>query len=388
MKTKDEVQSEAGIAIDINNGKGIIAMATGTGKSKVAIDYIAKEASLNFELDALIVVPTEKLRDETWREEFIKWNQEFLWSNNVERSCYASISKIEGRHFNVVILDEGHNITENNSRFFEQNTIDHIVLLTATPPKKLEKIEILNRLDLRVIYEISLDEAVAWGLVSPYKITVIYTTLDSVCKNVKSGTKAKPFFQTEFNSYLYLSTKIFNSPNKYLILKRMRLIYDSVSKTDAAKWLLDNYIPKDERTLIFAGTIRQAQVLCENSYHSKSAKTDLSYNRFMAEEINRLSSVRSLNEGQNIPNLNNALIVQLNSNDLDMIQRIGRVVRYREDHLANIIIVVMKETVDEKWLASALSRFDREKIEYLDYSLLKLNKDGNQFTAQTNIAGL
>ena len=31
-KTKDQVQAEAQTAIELNHGKGIIAMATGTGK--------------------------------------------------------------------------------------------------------------------------------------------------------------------------------------------------------------------------------------------------------------------------------------------------------------------------------------------------------------------
>lgn len=374
-KTKDQVQTEALLAIEKNNGRGIIAMATGTGKSKIAIDRIVKRVSDNFDLNVLIVVPTEKLRDETWKDEFEKWNQSFVWKNNVERSCYASISKIEGMEYDIVILDEGHNITPANSEFFDKNTIGDIILLTATPPVKLEKTTILDRLGLSVIYKVTLDQAVEWGLISPYKITVVYTTLNASSKYIKAGNKKKSFFTTEQNMYSYLTMAINNTPQntskyKMLVLKRMRMIYDAKSKTEVAKFIIDNLISKEDRTLIFAGSIAQAEELCKDTFHSKS--NSIAYNAFLKKEINMLSSVEALNEGQNIPDLDNAIITQLNSNSLDAIQRIGRIVRYRENHLASIYIIVFKGTVDEKWLVSALLGFDKTKIEYVNYGDLKM----------------
>jgi len=374
-KTKDQVQVEAVEAIKRNNGRGIIAMATGTGKSKVAIDYTAEKQKDNFDLRVLIVVPTEKLRDINWKEEFHKWGQDFLWNNNVERSCYASISKLEGEYYDIVFLDEGHNITELNSTFFEQNTVGDLIMLTATPPRKQEKVDIIDNLKLEIIYEVTLDEAVEWGLVSPYKITVVYTTLDISRKYVKAGNKDKVFYQTEFSSYAYLTSAINITPtrtskHKALVMKRMRLIYNALSKTDVAKFLIEKVIPREQRTLIFAGTIEQAEILCQDSVHSKT--NDSRYHAFRNEEINLLSSVRVLNQGENIPNLDNAVIVQLNSNELDMVQRIGRTVRYRDGHLANIYIIILKDTVDLNWLMSAISEFDRNNIEYVDFGEIKM----------------
>lgn len=379
-RTKDEVQAEAEEALRQNNYRGLIAMATGTGKSKVAINVIRKHHLENFELRVLIVVPTEKLRDENWKDEFYKWGHSFIWNNNVERSCYVSINKMEGEFFDIVILDEAHNITANNSKFFEQNFVNHIIALTATPPEKEEKREILKSLEISTIYRVSLDEAVEWGLISPFKITVIQTGLDTIKKVIPAGNKQKRFFQTEFAAYVYLSNQI-NSidvstassvmmgKRKNLILKRMRLIYDLPSKTEVAKFLLKHYIPEKQRTLIFAGSIPQAEEVCENYFHSKSKSEGL--NLFLEEKINRLSSVRALNEGMNISNLDNALIIQLNSNELDIIQRIGRIVRYRDNHVADIIIINVRNTVDEKWLKSALIGFDESNIVYRNFSQLK-----------------
>ena len=74
-----------------------------------------------------------------------------------------------------------------------------------------------------------------------------------------------------------------------------------------------------------------------------------------------------MNEGQNIPNLDNAVIVQLNSNELSTIQRIGRCIRYRPGHEATIYILSVVQTQDEKWVKKALENFDTNNIEYVSY---------------------
>jgi hypothetical protein len=54
-------------------------------------------------------------------------------------------------------------------------------------------------------------------------------------------------------SVSYFSRK---EENKFAILKRMHSIYSYKSKTLAAKFILDNFIPKDDRTLSFVGIPR------------------------------------------------------------------------------------------------------------------------------------
>lgn len=379
-KTKDEVQTEAKNVLSLHNNIGLVAMATGTGKSKIAVDKIAEFQSVDPDIRALIIVPTEKLRDENWRDEFLKWNQDFLWNNNVERSCYASINKIEGEIFDIVILDECHNITPNNSRFFENNTVKSVIGLTATPPTDKIKQTILQQIGLDIVYRVTLDEAVSWGLVAPYKITVIKTSLDSSKRRIKFG-KA---LLTELSAYM-LFTKFIDDfdvetattkdyiKKELFIRMRMHLIYGLESKATAAHFLLNKIIPEEQRTLIFAGNKKQAESMCEHFFHSSSSSEN--YNRFKRGEINRLASVRALNEGDNIDNLDNALIIQINSKELDLVQRVGRIVRYREDHLANIYILVARNTMDEVWLMKAMSSFEKERIEYINFSTLQMSYD-------------
>ena len=368
---RDRVQKEAFKAVVDNGGRGMIAMATGSGKSKIAVE-LAKKYANPIDEHLGLIVPTEKLRDENWKEEYSKWQADYIWPLT-ERLCYASASKIKHFTFGLLILDEGHNITELASEFFINNDVKRVVLLTATPPVDPIKKEILNQLDIPLVYHLTLDQAVRLGFVAPYKITVVSVPLNNADKYVPGGTKAKPFLTTESSAYAYHNKCVQNAmfdktPSgkkrmQFAILRRMQFIYNLKSKTEVIKFLLNKMIPSDARTLIFCGNIEQANEVCEDRYHSKTS--DTAYNLFKEERISRMSCVKAINEGHNFPGLDVGIIGQLNSKEKDLVQRIGRFVRYRPGYEAHMYIVVSEGTQDEKWLESALENFDKSKIEYV-----------------------
>ena len=367
------VQEEAKQAVIKNNG-GMIAMATGSGKSRVAVELAKYYYNPLDDYNAALLVPTEKLRDENWQEEFEKWEAKNVW-RGTERLCYASASKIKNYDFPIVILDEGHNITELSSEFFSNNKVERTVLLTATPPSDPVKKEILKSLGIKLVYEVTLDQAVRLGFVAPYKITVVSVALDNTTKNIPGGTKLKPFMTTESAAYAYhckaIQQAMFDKTpsgrkrHQFAILRRMQFIYKIPSKTEVIKFLLEKVIPQDDRSLIFCGSIEQAEAVCPNRYHSKSG--DKAYNAFKAEEINRLSCVKAINEGHNFPGVDSGIVGQLNSKEKDLVQRIGRLIRYRPGHEAHLYIVVSESTQDEKWLENAVENLDQSKIEYVRF---------------------
>lgn len=375
-KVREKVQKEAIQAV-INNNGGMVAMATGSGKSRVAVE-LAKYYCKPFSSDLALLVPTEKLRDENWLEEFCKWEASSLW-NDTERLCYASASKITNNDFELAILDEGHNITELSSEFFISNNVKRTVLLTATPPDDKVKKQILSDLGIELVYELTLDQAVRLGFVAPYKITVITVPLDATTKNIPGGTKAKPFMTTEAACYAYHNKRVQQSmfdetPQgkarlKFAILNRMQFIYKIPSKTQVIKFLLDKVIPEDDRTIIFCGNIEQAEEVCPTYYHSKSGNQH--YDAFKNETINRLSCVKAVNEGHNFPGVDSGIIGQLNSKEKDLVQRIGRLIRFRPGHEAHLYIVVSEGTQDEKWLEKAVENLNQSKINYVRFPQFK-----------------
>lgn len=419
-----KVQKEAEQHWRDNGCKGAVLMATGTGKSKIGVSITVEDAQHIDMFENLVVVPTEKLRDEGWHEEFVKWGAHEEW-NNVQRSCYASLHKITGKRFKTVILDEGHNLTPLNSTFFANNTVEKIIWLSATKPRDKEKIGLLKELGIHPVYEITLDEAVKLGLTPPYEITVITTKLDTKDKYIKSGNKEKTFYQTEAAKYGYLTNRCLSVPTKQHFLDRMRFVYGLKSKSMAAKWLLDNVIPKqvmrpnqiirsmrieDYRTLIFAGSKKEAVLLCENRFFSKPSKPkplkegatefqkekyntklveyqimmshyqgDESFKAFKEKIISRMSCIEAVNEGHNIPDLDCCFVVQLNSNELNLWQRMGRI-RFRPGITSRIIILCCENTEDKNWVEKAAANLNEANIRWVSLDDLKSGKETIKFT--------
>lgn len=402
-----DLDQKLGISNWISNDcYGTLFWATGTGKSRGALLTVDHIYSIKKNPKILLVVPTRKLRDRNWKNEAIKWSKSEEY-DKFDRSCYASISKIEGKEYDLVILDEAHHITENNNQFFLNNKVAAVLGLTATEPQKKDKKDLLYAVAPKV-HTITLEEAVKKGYVSPFKINVVGIPVSTNKNDFEVKNSKVHFWQSEKSAYdfeckkidkfvlqkkeLYESTQeellelkingkhkeiyeieknlakkmeSLNKQIKMLRLNRLRFLQNSISKQKIAKMMLDHFFDKDERLLIFAGSIKQANFLCEQAFHSKTKDHD--YNAFNAGEINRLSCVMSLNEGENVEDLQTALVTQVTRQELVFIQRLGRLVRYKEDRLANIWILCLLDTVDEEWIEEALKSFNMDNINF--YSL-------------------
>lgn len=332
VNKRDDIQKEA-ITSWINSSlKSTLTLATGVGKSKIgimAIEFFSetfkkinkKKASI------LIVVPTEVLRDNNWKEEFTKWKAKELLKI-VDLECYASLHKID-KCYDLIVLDEVHRITPLSNSYFKKCN-PAILGLTATPPEDLIKIDLIQKL-CPVSYQYSINQAVADGVVAPFKIKIVEFNLDSTNKNILAGTKLKPFYNTEQSQYDYLSKNIMRmrfstAPNadklqQFAILNRMRFIYNLPTKTLIAKKIIETKL-KNDKSLIFCGSIKQADELCKNRFHSKAGIK--SFDDFSKDKIKRLSVVNAANEGINFPNVDSALIVQINSKQLTFVQRLGK----------------------------------------------------------------
>lgn len=371
---KNKIQAEIDFALDINNNSGLVVGATGIGKSKVGVErankVISDRVSTNIIPTILLVVPTEKLRDEGWKNEFNKWGVNNSWSY-IERTCYASLNNFKLTDWDLIILDECHNITELNSEFFfsRGNSWDRILAMTATEPKNLIKINILKRLNLNIVYEISLDTAVKLGIVSPYSVVCVGVELDKNDKYILAGSKKKPFMTTEWNQYQYLTKLVLTAPNKFNTLKRMHFIYNLKSKTEAARNILKYLVPEDSRVLVFCASIKQAESLSTNVFHSRTDDTFL--NLFNEEKIHRLYCIDALNEGQNLTKPDLEIMLKIIRDDRQLVQRAGRHIRYRPGHKGLIIIIYAMNTVEEEWMKSATRVVDPSNISYIEYNKLR-----------------
>jgi len=73
-----------------------------------------------------------------------------------------------------------------------------------------------------------------------------------------------------------------------------------------------------------------------------------------------------LSEGVSIPQLEQGIIVHAYGNERKTSQRIGRLLRLNPSQVATCHILCYKDTVDEKWIKSALSNFESSKIKHFN----------------------
>jgi superfamily II DNA or RNA helicase len=342
-------------------GKLLLQGATGSGKTKIALELIDK---VNEPWD--ILVPKRSIITE-WHNEIDKWGYDHL-QDRVNVYCYDSLHK-NPRRCNLV-LDEAHRLTPAKLPMaMNKNQRLRTIGLSATVP--YDRFQVLRNLGLgnqnRVVYK--LDQAVDDTVVVPYHVTVIYFRLDDQLKIIEVGPKHNKFMVTEEKAYEFRDKhfrQAIASKNhkqiEFAVRNRMNFIYNLPSKVRIARPIL-NMIPDSKKTLVFTGRIAQANQLCKHRYHSKTTVKD--FERFKAGEIMRLSAVGSISEGVNIPELDVALITQVRSNQLHMIQQTGRLLRKTSDpnKVGRVIVLCCENTQDRKWVDSALGDFDESNID-------------------------
>lgn len=375
---KDWVQQEAYKSWKAVNKRGTVEAATGVGKTRVGVLAAAAEFELNPDAVVYIGVPTETLRDVDWPDEFRKWGYEHLLGK-VKIICHVSMEKEKpDRDVDLFIFDENHHATINNTIFFGRDwKVFAILGLTATLPdpqacdSDRDKFILINAL-CPPCFKVTVEEAIDLKLVSDFQVIVLKFELDDTLKVIRSGTLKAPVMRTEREHYDYLTRNLAKCMYmkdkeglKFLwIQKRSDFLYNLPSKTLLAKQVMKEILTENGapiRTLIFCGSIEQSIELCgENVYNSETNSAKL--NAFQAEEIPYIGVVDALNEGKNIRNLAQSLIVQGNSKARKVIQRLGRNIRFEPGRVGRLIQLVAKKTADEKWFDAAFKDFDKSRI--------------------------
>ena len=182
------------------------------------------------------------------------------------------------------------------------------------------------------------------------------------------STKNKSFRTSEQNNYNYWCNRIDSAsgPLHMLRVMRMKAMMEYPTKEKYAKLLLNSI---NTKCILFANTQDQADRLCEYSYHSNNLDSEDNLRLFKEDKIDKLSCVLQLSEGVNIPNLKQGIIMHAYGNERKSAQRIGRLLRLNPDEKAIVHVLCYMNTVDEKWVKSALDGLDQTKIEWKNYNV-------------------
>ena len=382
-KLKNQKQKEAVNSWAKNNFKGTIIAGTGFGKTRCGVLAIGEtlrrvDSGIN-KPSGLVLVPTTQLRDQ-FKGEFIKWGYEDILEY-VEFMCYQSAYKLVGHHYDIAVCDEIHlGLSIEYRKFFENNIYDRLLCVTATVPEEEEYAKYLTSL-APVVYKITLNECVKLGLVSPYEI---------VCVGIKLNSDEQQTYDKAQKLFLYYKYKLgqfnaFDEANRiikdrnsdsndkrnavmfYKAIKDRKDVVDTASNkiTILQKLVLNNL---DKKILTFSGSNDFTDRMCESieplgvTYHSKMTKKqrENSLKRFKTDK-NVLCSTKALNQGFDVDGAELGIICGLTSKALTMIQRIGRLLRYKENKIGKIVIVYVADSQEDKWLKNAIKGFSNVK---------------------------
>lgn len=360
MDKRLKIQSEISQSIVDNRFIGIIDVSARLGKTRSVIDALN---TVSREIEVLILAPKLPIL-ESWKQEIVKWN---LRSNIKLTYSWSNSLKKDKKFYDLVICDEIHDYNLNVLQFIKIKQLQGSRVFGMTGTLTDDDYSIIYKiLKLKKIYEYSFHQAIIDGIIADYNITCIGCELDNELKYIESGSKDKPFLQTEYQAYQYWNTRYNDAIEnndfhliKNIINKRSNIIYNSISKLKKTQKIIQQF----DRCLIFTARTNIADQIGDSAFHSKSNKNVL--DKFMKEEYNKLSVISTVSMGITFPNLKTIIFNQLKSSESLCIQQSMRSMSLEDNRIADINIVYLKDTQDEFWMNNAISEFDKNKIKYI-----------------------
>lgn len=413
-KKRSELQIYYGDLWEKKGSWGALDLSPRFGKSKMALDRTKENEKVT------IIYPLTQNR-ETWKKEADKWKAEAI---DIKYLTFNSALRHLGS-CDFLIIDEFHMLSKALLKKIRKLKFKRVLAISGSVSEQTAK-DIYFWLRIPIVGVYPLEQAIKDGLVADYRIECVPVSLDNKKKNVEIKWKKGSFYKTEREAYDYyearfnenktaedkLKAEIKELKEKYNLMmvdigilsntpgtenavdelvaesnklnfdiqtkveamenfnfikmiyasKRMNLIYNSESKVDKTKELIEER--KNDRCIIFTKRADVADSLTDKTYHSKNRDKE-AFNDFIEGNIDHMGVIDMVSVGTEIPRVHYSIIQAYDSNPENLIQKINRTTTFEYDNpekIAYVKIVYLQGTKDEEWLRSALAKFDRSKI--------------------------
>jgi len=349
--SKDKIQTEVLRVVKPHPRCGV-NLGMGVGKTYLAIKHMLERYTDTVLF--LYVIPNND-RIKGFKDELKKHNLEFL-VEHIIFVTYLSLNKKVPKDFDYVYFDEAHKLRIKHNLFLS-NYSGHMFGFTGTwPDDKSEAGQLLKKY-MPLVYTYKTTTAIDDNLLNDYKIYVHELELDN-----KNTYRTKFAMTSELKDYQMWSRKLDKADPyevKHLRIMRMKSMQKYNTKVEYAKKLLEY---QQVKALVFTDYTEQADYICKHSFHSKNKLSKANLEMFKSGEITKLSSVNQLAEGENVEDLIVGIVLHSYANQEKLAQKIGRFLRLNTKEKSIIHVMYYKNTVDEKWLKSALKNFHQSKI--------------------------
>lgn len=352
----------------------ILELITGMGKTKVAIDlinHICDRVFRNDESPATILILVAKtVHKQTWKDEIEKWGG--IKSDYITIECYESLKNYENSYFDVVVADEMQHLSEARIDVLETIHINESFIgLSATIKRDMRDYFIYNH--KAEVIKCGLKEAVEDEVLPEPTVYLLPLTLDTANYTYKVKKFGCDIITTQKGCYDSISSliewyknKYFNSRNEriknlWLSTAGKRLKWCAEQKEALVLSLLDKF--RNYKTLTFCSSIEQSERLGKYNITSKNKASVKNLEMFNLNRIKHITACNILNEGVNLTNCRIGIFCNLNSSEIVVKQRVGRILRHKSPI---IIIPYFKDTREEELVQKMIEEYSEDSIISVD----------------------
>lgn len=401
-----------------NQCRGVLEMATGTGKTKTSLSAMARLYDRDRRLALIISVPYQHLVDQ-WFDDakafglqpilaykrkadwLNKLHQQVLEYNRNDRKIVSVITThttfidtdfqeiISEIHAPcLLIADEVHHLGAARSRVALPDNISARLGLSATPDRWYDDggTVALRSYFGDTVFRLDLGEAIKRGILVPYLYypQIVELTLDEMVEYQQISeqiSKLAAILSTKHDETL-------EARLERLLFQRTRLLNSASEKLIALKALISK-TPDAQYTLFYCAPEQIDQVS-----HLVGWECGWNISRFTAEEdnderqrlladfancnIQALVAMKCLDEGVDVPSTRTAYILASSSNPREFIQRRGRVLRRAPDKadatIYDFIVVPPQSWYIEHSMSSDKSIVERELRRFKEFADSAQNK--------------
>lgn len=352
----------------------ILELITGMGKTKVAIDlinHICDRVFNNYECPTTILILVAKtVHKQTWKDEIEKWGG--IKSDDITIECYESLKNYENSYFDVVVADEMQHLSEARIDVLETIHINESFIgLSATIKRDMRNYFIHSH--KAEVIKCGLKEAVEDEVLpepTVYLLPLTLNTTNYTYKIKKFGrdiiTTQKGYYDSVSSLIEWYKNKYFNSRNEriknlWLSAAGKRLKWCAEQKEGIVNSLLDKF--RNYKTLTFCSSIEQSERLGKYNITSKNKASVKNLEMFNLNKIKHITACNILNEGVNLTNCRIGIFCNLNSSEIVVKQRVGRILRHKSPI---IIIPYFKDTREEELVQKMIEEYSEDSIISVD----------------------
>lgn len=394
--SRDDRQKECLKAWVKHKCVGTIEACTGFGKTRVGLNALNTILKNYPNFRYLVVVPTEPLK--------VQWMQ-LLDERGLSLNGEVKIINTVVKHdwtCNILIIDEIHRAgADILHQVFQKVNYKYILGLTATFERLDGKHELINKY-CPVVDSIPVEVALFNGWVSQYKeyaVLIDVDDLDTYNEYNREFFEHFEFFNHDFSLVLSctgprghigkMHLRDVMCPNgsdaeKSMILKsiikhtngcmrsmqaRKKFVNNHPKKLEIARKIIE--ARSDKKIITFSNNVKMAESIGIGDVYT--GRTSKKRSKTILEDFNNtlppavLNSVARLNEGADLKGLSVAIHLGIDSSKTKATQKRGRVIRFEPNKQAENFILVIRGTVEEKWLTNAygnkITKINEEELD-------------------------